>query len=140
MSNFTTFNNINYTRSLNYGLNLTCRSGSNSFANLFLNGVLEDTVSFSCNNNTQVFTNSLTASSEGAKNFSIKLFNDDIGNETVFENDFTWDLLAPVTSITFTTRNVFNNSANVTLICSDSIFPNLNYSSFLMVLNCSQGI
>lgn len=130
MSNFTTFNNINYTRSLNYGLNLTCRSGSNSFANLFLNGVLEDTVSFSCNNNTQVFTNSLTASSEGAKNFSIKLFNDDIGNETVFENDFTWDLLAPVTSITFTTRNVFNNSANVTLICSDSIFPNLNYSSF----------
>ena len=137
LSNYVTLSGINYTRSLTYEYNYTCESNGTTNFYRIINGIVNKTSALTCDNTTKTANDYFNYSIEGRYNISFN-YNTTFGNSTIKqETYFISDLNNPVVSnISFTFGSDFVlPTANVSMLCTDSIYTNLNYT-----LNLNAGL
>lgn len=130
-SNYVTSGTVNYTRNLTYSVNLSCPSFDVTKLNVNVGNATVYTHNVTCTNSSQAVTGSYQADTEGNTNISF-YYNATSYTETVAAQNFTYDLYAPTAAINFSVNEGFNNHAtNVTLVCTDNIYPTLFYNNTL---------
>lgn len=128
--NFTSYVGSNYSRVLNWSVNVSCPDYSSTRLWLFVDGSLNRSVSVSCNNISVLSEGFYFGESEGQKNVSL-LVNSSLGSDSVFQY-FTFDLNNPVVFLALNYTEGFNNNpVTANLTCRDSVFGNLTYNSSL---------
>lgn len=124
---FFTYNGTGYVRELEYSLNYTCNSDYSAGLVQYVNdGVYAVTVA-TCNNATSTTTGTYNHSVEG--NYTIFfMFNASflpgLNNENSTEESYVSDLYSPSVNLSWSYNEGFvDPSVNVTLVCTDSIYP-----------------
>lgn len=128
-SNFLDFNNISYTKKLDFEVDYSC-GGSDKNVIIQVNDQNIETNILNCNNTINDFSGDYTHSNQG--NFNIKFFLENISPSTKFsDQNFTSDLNAPVIDLNFTNAsNAFaetTSQVSVFLTCNDTISPTIQY-------------
>jgi hypothetical protein len=130
----------NYTRLLKYNLTANiCLNGSNLIR--YINGV--GTNIYTCNGSSHILKSNYTHTTEGEFNISFALNYSDT-YERVINRSFISDLYNPnVTNLFISLIEGFNNTlSNITIGCSDSIYPNITYNvtrNGTILLNITNG-
>jgi hypothetical protein len=126
-SNYTTYNNTNYVRLLNYEFNLTCRNGTNTNLSIYVNDVYETSELLTCYDTKHTYTGNYQHDIEGNYSFYFKVENVD-GNATLGNSSFQWDLNDPQIIVNFTNVGTFDIRANISMYCIDTVSPILTYN------------
>lgn len=142
-SNYTTYQGVNYTRTLDVSMIINYCAQTPADINLYLNGtsIYSNSIISGCASYSQVnssYNTTVTSSTEG--NYSVQAILLNVNQTPI--HYFSFDNLPPV--ITLVTPSVDqgftpNFNKNVSITCTDSLYPSLTYNFSLNYANIFYG-
>jgi len=121
---------VNWTRNMTYDINLSCNA-SNANISIWVNDTSVKDESVLCINTVARVQGSYNNSFEGMSNIAFYLNTTDPHTNKFFGNTtLYWDLYDPVANSSFTVDEGFssNQTTNVSLVCTDTIYSPLEYN------------
>lgn len=132
-SNYTIYDNKNYTRTIAYSIKYVCMPNYNNSLQLKVDDIVRQTdLGINCNTSILYYNGTYTALNESNHSLGFFIFSNYTGptvNKNFGNNSFLWDLYNPNATGSINRTSAFNfSTTQINLTCVDGVFKSLNYT------------